>query len=119
AMTLDGRIGPPPGQHVPQQPYWITSEIARAAVQPLRWQADAALTGVDTVLADDPWLTDRSGLRRRRPLMRVVLDSALRMPLDSKMVATANNDLVIFTVSNDLERIETLRKRGVRVEVLA
>jgi diaminohydroxyphosphoribosylaminopyrimidine deaminase/5-amino-6-(5-phosphoribosylamino)uracil reductase len=118
AMTLDGRIGPPAGQHVPQQPYWITSEIARAAVQPLRWQADAALTGVDTVLADDPWLTDRSGLRRRRPLMRVVLDSALRMPLDSKMVATADNDLVIFTVSNDPQRIEELRKRGVRVEVL-
>jgi diaminohydroxyphosphoribosylaminopyrimidine deaminase/5-amino-6-(5-phosphoribosylamino)uracil reductase len=118
AMTLDGRIGPPAGQHVPQQPYWITSEIARAAVQPLRWQADAALTGVDTVLADDPWLTDRSGLRRRRPLMRVVLDSALRMPLDSKMVATANNDLVIYTVSNDQRRIEELRQRGVRVEVL-
>jgi diaminohydroxyphosphoribosylaminopyrimidine deaminase/5-amino-6-(5-phosphoribosylamino)uracil reductase len=118
AMTLDGRIGPPAGQHVPQQPYWITSEIARAAVQPLRWQADAALTGVDTVLADDPWLTDRSGLRRRRPLMRVVLDSALRMPLDSKMVATANNDLVIYTVSNDPLRIEELRNRGVRVEVL-
>ena len=119
AMTLDGRIGPPAGQHVPQQPYWITSEIARAAVQPLRWQADAALTGVDTVLADDPWLTDRSGLRRRRPLMRVVLDSALRMPLGSKMVTTAANDLVIFTVSNDSQRIEELRKRGVRVEVLA
>jgi diaminohydroxyphosphoribosylaminopyrimidine deaminase / 5-amino-6-(5-phosphoribosylamino)uracil reductase len=118
AMTLDGRIGPPAGQHVAQQPYWITSEIARAAVQPLRWQADAALTGVDTVIADDPWLTDRSGLRRRRPLLRVVLDSALRMPLESKMVATANNDLVIYTVSNDAKRIEELKKRGVRVEVL-
>jgi diaminohydroxyphosphoribosylaminopyrimidine deaminase/5-amino-6-(5-phosphoribosylamino)uracil reductase len=117
AMTLDGRIAPPAGQHVPQQPYWITSEIARAAVQPLRWQADAALTGVDTVLADDPMLTDRSGLRRRRPLMRVVLDSALRMPLDSKMVATAHDDVVIFTVSSDMQRIEELRKRGVRVEV--
>jgi diaminohydroxyphosphoribosylaminopyrimidine deaminase/5-amino-6-(5-phosphoribosylamino)uracil reductase len=56
------------GQQAPHQPYWITSEAARAAVQPLRWQADAALTGVDTVLADDPLLTDRSGLRRRRPL---------------------------------------------------
>ena len=118
AMTLDGRIGPPAGQHVPQQPYWITSEVARAAVQPLRWQADAALTGVDTVLADDPLLTDRSGLRRRRPLMRVVLDSALRMPLNSKMVSTANNDLVIFTVSNDSKRIEELKRRSVRVEVL-
>jgi diaminohydroxyphosphoribosylaminopyrimidine deaminase/5-amino-6-(5-phosphoribosylamino)uracil reductase len=118
AMTFDGRIGPPPGRHVPQQPYWITSEIARAAVQPLRWQADAALTGVDTVVADDPLLTDRSGLRRRRPLLRVVLDSALRMPVDSKMVATANDDLIIFTVSKDSQRIEELRKRGVRVEVL-
>jgi len=118
AMTLDGRIAPPPGEHQLREPYWITSEAARAAVQPLRWQADAALTGVDTVLADDPMLTDRSGLRRRRPLLRIVLDSALRMPLDSKMVATAHNDLVIFTVSNDMHRIDELRTRGVRVEVL-
>ena len=119
AMTLDGRIAPPTGQHPLREPYWITSETARAAVQPLRWQADAALTGVDTVLADDPLLTDRSGLRRRRPLLRVVLDSALRMPLDSKMVATANSDLAIFTVSNDQARIGELRSRGVRVEVLS
>jgi len=87
-------------------------------VQPLRWQADAALTGVDTVLADDPLLTDRSGFRRRRPLLRVVLDSALRMPLDAKMVKGAENDVVIFTVSKDEARIEELRKQGVRVEVL-
>jgi len=118
AMTLDGRIAPPPGVHHVVAPYWITCEAARLAVQPLRWQADAALTGVDTVLADDPMLTDRSGLRRRRPLLRVVLDSALRMPLDSKMVKTANEDLAIFTVSNDQARIAELRGRGVRVEVL-
>jgi diaminohydroxyphosphoribosylaminopyrimidine deaminase/5-amino-6-(5-phosphoribosylamino)uracil reductase len=118
AMTLDGRIAPPAGVHHVAAPYWITCEAARLAVQPLRWQADAALTGVDTVLADDPMLTDRSGLRRRRPLLRVVLDSALRMPLDSKMVKTANQDLVIFTVSSDQARIAELRSRGVRVEVL-
>ncbi|HUD73683.1 MAG TPA: bifunctional diaminohydroxyphosphoribosylaminopyrimidine deaminase/5-amino-6-(5-phosphoribosylamino)uracil reductase RibD [Terracidiphilus sp.] len=118
AMTLDARIAPPPGEHTLREPYWITSEAARAAVQPLRWQADAALTGVDTVLADDPLLTDRSGLRRRRPLMRIILDSALRMPLDSKVVATAQNDLVIFTVSKDEARAAELRRRGVRVEVL-
>jgi diaminohydroxyphosphoribosylaminopyrimidine deaminase/5-amino-6-(5-phosphoribosylamino)uracil reductase len=118
AMTLDGRIAPPAGQHTLHEPYWITCEAARAAVQPLRWQADAALTGVDTVLADDPMLTDRSGLRRRRPLLRVVLDSALRMPLDCKMVATAHNDVVIFTVSKDEARIHELQSRGVRVEVL-
>jgi diaminohydroxyphosphoribosylaminopyrimidine deaminase/5-amino-6-(5-phosphoribosylamino)uracil reductase len=118
AMTLDGRIAPPPGKHTLREPYWITCDAARAAVQPLRWQADAALTGVDTVLADDPMLTDRSGLRRRRPLQRVVLDSALRMPLDSKMVKSAQEDLVIFTVSKDEAKIGELRRRGVRVEAL-
>jgi diaminohydroxyphosphoribosylaminopyrimidine deaminase/5-amino-6-(5-phosphoribosylamino)uracil reductase len=118
AMTLDGRIAPPPGHHTAREPYWITSEQARAAVQPLRHQADAILTGVDTVFADDPMLTDRSGLRRRRPLLRIVLDSALRMPLDSKIVRSAQNDVVVFTVSLDESRINELRTRGVRVEVL-
>ena len=118
AMTLDGRIAPPAGQHQIREPYWITCEAARAAVQPLRWQADAVMVGVDTVLADNPMLTDRSGLRRRRPLQRLVLDSALRMPLDCKMVATAQSDVVVFTVSNNEARILELRNRGVRVEVL-
>ncbi len=118
AMTLDGRIAPPAGQHTAHQPFWITSETARRAVQPLRWQADAAMTGVDTVIADDPLLTDRSGFRRRRPLLRVVLDSALRMPLDCKMVNTANHDVVIFTVTKDENRISQLRDRGIRVQVL-
>jgi diaminohydroxyphosphoribosylaminopyrimidine deaminase/5-amino-6-(5-phosphoribosylamino)uracil reductase len=118
AMTLDGRIAPPPGQHQVREPYWITCEEARAAVQPLRWQADAVMVGVDTVLADDPMLTDRSGLRRRRPLQRLILDSALRMPLDCKLVSTAQSDVVIFTVSNNQAHIAELRARGVRVEVL-
>src|SRR5665213_1856947 len=117
AMTLDGRIAPPAGQHQIREPYWITCEAARAAVQPLRWQADAVMVGVDTVLADNPMLTGRSGLRRRRPLQRLVLDSALRMPLDCKMVATAQSDVVVFTVSNNEARILELRNRGVRVEV--
>ena len=112
-MSLDGRIAPPPGIAA-REPYWITSEEARAAVQPLRWQADAAMVGIDTVVADDPLLTDRSGLRRRRPLQRIVLDSALRMPLDAKMVKTAQNDVTIFTVSNDQARIHELRARRAR-----
>ena len=117
AMTLDARIAPPPAQQTPHAPYWITSELACAAVQPLRWAADATMVGVDTVLADDPWMTDRSGLRRRRPLLRIVLDSALRMPLDCKLVSTAQKDVVIFTVSHDEARIRELESRGVRVEV--
>ena len=119
AMTLDGRIAPPPGQHTARAPYWITDEPARAAVQSLRWHSDAVLTGIDTVLADDPLLTDRSGFRRRRPLLRVVLDSGLRMPLDCKIVNTAANDVIVFTVTNDENRIAQLRHRGIRVEVLS
>jgi diaminohydroxyphosphoribosylaminopyrimidine deaminase/5-amino-6-(5-phosphoribosylamino)uracil reductase len=118
AMTLDGRIAPPPAQNLAREPYWITSEAARAAVQPLRWQADAVMVGVDTVIADNPMLTDRSGQRRRRPLQRIVLDSALRMPLDSKLVSSVQNDVAVFTVSKDEARIAELRSRGIRVEVL-
>jgi diaminohydroxyphosphoribosylaminopyrimidine deaminase/5-amino-6-(5-phosphoribosylamino)uracil reductase len=86
------------------------------------------LAGVETVIADDPLLTDRSGRARRRPLLRVVLDSALRMPLDSKLVDTAAGDVVLFTVMPPegdghatqvaLDRMEELRRRGVRVEVV-
>jgi diaminohydroxyphosphoribosylaminopyrimidine deaminase/5-amino-6-(5-phosphoribosylamino)uracil reductase len=61
ATTLDGRIAPPAEVRSAQEPSWITGEAARAAVQTLRWRADAVLTGIGTVLADDPMLTDRSG----------------------------------------------------------
>ena len=118
-MTLDGRIAPPPASRHSREPHWITSEESRAAVQQLRHQADAVLTGIDSILADDPLLTDRTGLPRRRPLLRIILDSSLRTPLDSKIVRSANNDLVIFTVSNHEARINELRTRGVRVELLS
>jgi len=119
AMTLDGRIAP--ASHAtqspqPRQPYWITSPASRELVHRMRHEADALLTGIGTVLADDPLLTDRSGATRRRPLQRVVLDSALRIPLDSKLVASANNDLVVCTLSRDEARIRDLLTRGVRIE---
>lgn len=118
AMTLDGRIAIPAAVRAPGTPYWITSEASRAEVQKMRHEADAILTGIDTVLADDPLLTDRSGLPRRSKLLRVVLDSTLRMPLDAKLVQRAECDVVIFTVSRDGTRAEALRQRGVRVAVL-
>jgi len=118
AMTLDGRIAPAPGTRHPRQAYWITGELARAAVQPMRWAADAVLTGVDTVIADDPSLTDRSGKARCRPLLRVILDSWLRLPVDSRIVESAQSDLVVFTVSQDAARRAALEARGVRVEVV-
>ncbi len=66
AMTLDGKIAPPPAavaKHSAGIPAggWITGEAARANVQQQRHQSDAILVGVGTILADDPLLTDRSG----------------------------------------------------------
>src|SRR5258707_155479 len=61
AMTLDGKIAPPPHTAKNAAPAWITGDRARAHVQELRHQNDAIMVGVGTVIADDPLLTDRSG----------------------------------------------------------
>ncbi|MFZ0692212.1 MAG: bifunctional diaminohydroxyphosphoribosylaminopyrimidine deaminase/5-amino-6-(5-phosphoribosylamino)uracil reductase RibD [Acidobacteriaceae bacterium] len=118
-VSLDGRIAPAPGNAPRGAPVFLTGEKARAQVQEMRHAADAVITGVNTVLQDDPHLTDRSGLPRRRPLLRVVLDSGLRTPLDSKLVRTAQNDLLIFCTVAPTQRQRTLEALGVRVERVA
>ena len=113
ALTLDGKIAAPE-----DNTGWITSERARAHVQEIRHNADAILTGIGTVLADDCLLTDRTGGERSRPLMRIVADSTLRLPLNSRMVTSANNDLAVITTSAaSEERRRALEYRGVRVLV--
>ena len=78
---------------------------------------DAMITGLGTLLADDCLLNDRTGLPRSRPLVRVVLDSQLRMPLQCRMVDTANGDVIIATTSAALpERRAALEARGLQVE---
>jgi diaminohydroxyphosphoribosylaminopyrimidine deaminase/5-amino-6-(5-phosphoribosylamino)uracil reductase len=74
AMTLDGKIATEQGES-----QWITSEESRAAVQGLRHRVDAVVTGSGTFLKDKPQLTDRTGLPRRRELLRVVLDRRERI----------------------------------------
>lgn len=91
-MTLDGRVASPK-----KSEKWITSRESRGEVQRMRHAADAVVTGIGTVLRDDPLLTDRTGLPRRRPLVRVVLDSRLRLPLNSQLVRSANGDVLVFT----------------------
>ncbi|MBI3209508.1 MAG: bifunctional diaminohydroxyphosphoribosylaminopyrimidine deaminase/5-amino-6-(5-phosphoribosylamino)uracil reductase RibD [Candidatus Solibacter usitatus] len=114
ALTLDGKIAAPVDDGG-----WITSERARAHVQTLRHASDCILSGIGTVLADDCLLTDRSGLPRSRPLLRIVLDSQMRLPLQSKMVASCNNDVLVVTTSAaSPQRIELLRDAGVEVLIL-
>jgi diaminohydroxyphosphoribosylaminopyrimidine deaminase/5-amino-6-(5-phosphoribosylamino)uracil reductase len=74
AMTLDGKIATGHGES-----QWITSEESRAAVQGLRHTVDAVVTGSGTFLKDKPQMTDRTGLPRRRELLRVVLDRRERI----------------------------------------
>lgn len=113
ALTLDGKIAAPE-----DNTGWITSERARAHVQQIRHNADAILTGIGTVLADDCLLTDRTSLERSRPLLRMVADSTLRIPLDSKLVKSASGDVAILTTSAaSEERRRALEYRGVRVLV--
>ncbi len=133
-MTLDGKIAPPPEDgdapnvvklpvapvdgSVPSGPTggWITSREARAHVQQLRHSSDAVMVGVGTVIADDPRLTDRTGQPRRRPLLRVILDSRLRLPLESRVVKTAQDDVLVFCSFAEEKRRRELESRGVRVE---
>ena len=114
AVSADGMIAP--AIRARHEPVWITGSEARAEVQRMRHAADAVLTGIGTVLEDDPLLTDRSGLARRRPLLRVVLDSRLRIPLDSQLVKTTSSDVLVFCAADaEASKISALEAVGVEV----
>jgi len=125
-MTLDGKIAGPQGHSVNAEVHeaggtiaWVTSKESREHVQQLRHESDAIMVGVGTVVADDPLLTDRTGLARRRGLLRVILDSRLRLPVNSRVVKTAKNDVVVFCSFVEENKRRELEARGVRVEQVA
>ena len=99
ALTLDGQLALPK-QGKGKSREWISSEESRAEVQRMRHASDGLLTGIGTILADDPLLTDRSGLPRRRRLVRVILDTHLRLPAQSRIVKTLDDDLLVFTAAS-------------------
>jgi diaminohydroxyphosphoribosylaminopyrimidine deaminase / 5-amino-6-(5-phosphoribosylamino)uracil reductase len=114
-LTLDGQLALH-RKRGNKKHKWITSEESRAEVHRLRHACDALLTGIGTVLSDNPLLTDRSGLARRRRLLRVVLDSELCLPLDSRIVKTADDDLLVVTaVSPKTPKARKLQKLGVEL----
>jgi len=114
AMSVDGRTALANG--VSQ---WITGASARRDVHHLRSRSSALLTGINTVLADDPSLNarlDDDGIEVLQPL-RVVVDSRLRMPVQAKMLSLPGTTL-IATVNNDGQKISQLRQRGAEVIVM-
>jgi diaminohydroxyphosphoribosylaminopyrimidine deaminase / 5-amino-6-(5-phosphoribosylamino)uracil reductase len=118
AMSLDGRTALANGDS-----RWITGEAAREDVQHWRARSSALLTGVGTVLADDPRLDVRlppavPGAERRQPL-RVVLDSQLRTPPGARLFGSAGEVLILTALASPEDpRAETLTARGARVESL-
>ena len=115
AMTADGHTADAEGGS-----RWITGAPARRLVHDVRARVEAVIVGVGTVLADDPQLTARDAAPSGRPAAtRVVFDSALRTPLDAKLVATAGETptLVICGDGALPERRAALGDRGVEVVV--
>ncbi|MGH9740698.1 MAG: bifunctional diaminohydroxyphosphoribosylaminopyrimidine deaminase/5-amino-6-(5-phosphoribosylamino)uracil reductase RibD [Candidatus Acidiferrales bacterium] len=111
ALTLDGQIASLKGSTT-----WITSEASREAVQRLRHESDALLTGIGPVLSDNPRMSDRSGRPRHRPLMRAIVDSHLRMPLKSELVKSAQRDVIVYTIQpHHSAKARALERAGIDV----
>lgn len=109
AMTLDGKIASYTGDS-----RWVTGETARGRVQELRRHHMAILAGIGTVIADDPMLNCRLFGEPRQPI-RVVVDSAARMGLESQIVRTAQQyrTIVAHTDRAEAAHLEALRRAGV------
>ena len=108
AATLDGRTASYSGESK-----WITGESARSEVQELRAQCSAVVTGIGTVIADNPAMNVRSMNIEKQPY-RILLDSNLRLPLDAKIIGD-DGMLHVFTCSSDNEKISQLNAAGVEV----
>jgi diaminohydroxyphosphoribosylaminopyrimidine deaminase / 5-amino-6-(5-phosphoribosylamino)uracil reductase len=115
ALTLDGQLALLPWRGSKKR-VWISGEESRDEVQRMRHASDALLTGIGTILADDPRLTDRSGLPRRRRLLRVILDTRLRLSHKTRIVKTADEDLLVFTAASlNSPRARKLQHAGVEL----
>jgi len=115
AMSLDGRTAMASGES-----HWITGAAARRDVHRLRARSSAILTGIATVLADDPALTARPGrkLGAFRQPARIVVDSRLRIPLTAQLIVQPGRTIVLC-VEGAVERTDELREAGVEVHLLS
>ncbi len=105
AQSLDGRIATKTGHS-----RWITSEASRSWAHALRYNSDAVLVGVETVIKDDPRLTVRGA--RQKPILKVILDSDLRTPLDSRLFKGRGRVIVAATRRAPRPKLRALAKKA-------
>jgi diaminohydroxyphosphoribosylaminopyrimidine deaminase / 5-amino-6-(5-phosphoribosylamino)uracil reductase len=110
AVSLDGKIATRT-----RDSRWITGPESRARAHALRHEYDAILVGAGTAETDDPQLSDRSGLPRRRPLVRVVLDDEVRLSPESQLVSSISKAPVIVFGKESANHADVLRGQGVEV----
>ncbi|MDH7499778.1 MAG: bifunctional diaminohydroxyphosphoribosylaminopyrimidine deaminase/5-amino-6-(5-phosphoribosylamino)uracil reductase RibD [candidate division NC10 bacterium] len=112
AVSLDGKIATRSGESK-----WITGEAARQKVHQLRSEVDAVMVGIGTILKDDPQLTTRLPSGEGKDPLRIILDTALRLPPDSKVVRTDSQagTLLVTSLLSPPEKLEELRSCGVEV----
>ncbi len=113
AQTIDGRVATRSGES-----QWISGERARARVHRLRARVDAILTGIGTVLGDDPLLTARGVHRRRRHAARVVADTDLDIPIQCQLVRTARDHPTIVSCARELASAEIARPKRESLQAL-
>ncbi len=125
AQSADGKLAWP----ADSGRFWITGTVARRHVHRIRSRCEAVMVGIGTILADDPLLNVRGIVNAFQP-RRVVLDSRLRIPLESRLVQTAKDfPVLLYTAVNtriwpgppdskDLEKIDQLQRAGVDVCVI-
>lgn len=111
AASLDGRTAMASGESK-----WITGDAARRDVQRLRAECSGLITGIGTVLADNPSLDVRLDGMTRQP-ERIVLDSTLRMPSSARLLSNGGK-VRVFAAQDDVQRREELALAGAHVEVL-
>jgi diaminohydroxyphosphoribosylaminopyrimidine deaminase/5-amino-6-(5-phosphoribosylamino)uracil reductase len=110
AVSLDGKIATRT-----RDSRWITGPESRERAHELRHEYDAILVGAGTAEIDDPQLSDRSGLPRRRPLVRVVLDEEVRLSPDSQLAATTHKAATIVFGNESANHADVLRSKGVEI----
>jgi len=113
ACTLDGKIATMTGDAK-----WIGSETQRKFAHRLRKNADAILVGIETVLCDDPQLNVRLGRKSTRHPTPIVLDSKLRIPIDSRLLRIHKSPLIITTTKADLKKKKHIETTGSRVLIM-